>query len=452
MKIVIIGCGRVGRRIIHSLTAEGHDVTAVDVNNEVLEKLSERYDILPVLDNGVSVASQKAAGVSDSDIVIAATDSDEKNMLCCMVAKKLGTKRTIARVRNPQYVEHLKLLKEELGLSLAVNPEYTLANEIYNILRFPSALTVESFCKDKVEIASFLITPNCPLNGQSLINASKSIKTPFLICAVERGEELIIPRGSFVIQAGDKLYVTVEDKRLEAFFKEVGVYKDRPRKIMIVGGGLTAIHLAEKLKGVNVQIKIIEQNKDLCIQMEERLSHASIIHADAFSEKLLFEEGFESTDAFISLTGNDQTNSILALYAQECGIKKVITKIRHKFVSGMFDKIGLYSIVSKDAVTADKIIQFVRSLSAAHSEEIISLHKLFDEQGEAVEFIATKDCTFLDTPLKDVNVKEDIIVASIEHKGKIYLPVGSSTIALGDRVVVVTKNKYFDTLNDIVED
>lgn len=452
MKIVIVGCGRVGRTIIKALSQEGHDITALDMREDVVKKLSGTHDLLAINENGINVESQREADVGNCDLLIAATSSDEKNILCCMTAKKLGAKRTVARVRNPEYNEHLKLLKEELGLSFAVNPEYVLADEMYRILRFPSAINLDSFAKGKVEIAEIAVPENSPLNGTALYQINNSFKTNFLVCAVEREGDLIIPDGKFSILAGDRIHVTASDDKLNEFFKEAGVYKGRPKKIMIAGGGHAAYHLCEKLHGIGIQIKIIEIDPEKANKIENELPYVSVVVGNAISAELLAEEGIENVDAFIALTDKDETNSILALYAQERGVNKVITKISHKLVGNIFDRIGLDSVVSTENLTANKIVTFVRSIASERGSGVLSIYKMFEGQGEAVEFIADKNCKLLNRPLKDIRTKPELIVASIEHEGKIILPTGGSVISEGDTVVIVAKHQYFDCLDDIADE
>ncbi len=451
MKIVIIGCGKIGKTIIKSLAQEGHDITALDTNEDVLKKLAGTYDILTLHEKGISVESQRQAGVGEADLLIATTSSDEKNILCCMTAKKLGAKQTIARVRNPEYSGYLALLKDELGLSYSVNPDYALGDEIAKILNYPSAINVDTFIDGRLELAEVRISEISPLKGLSVQETATKLKTPFLICGVERGGELIIPKGDFVFKAGDVLSVADYEEKLNDFFKETGVYKARPKKIMIAGGGLATYRLIGKLGRVGVQIKVIETDKARAEEMQSRLNYVSVVCGDARSETLLNEEGIEDADAFVALTGADDTNSILSLYAQQKGVKKVITKISHTLVGGMFEQIGLDCIVSTENVTANNVVKTVRSMASKKGEEVIALYKMFNGQGEAAEFKVGKDSKLAGKRIKDLPIKKDALIVSVMHGKDMELASGNTELNEGDTVVALGKHLYFDTLDDIID-
>lgn len=451
MKIVIIGCGKIGKTIIKSLAQEGHDITALDTNEEVLKRLAGTYDILTLQEKGISVESQIQAGVGDADLLIAATSSDEKNILCCMTAKKLGAKQTIARVRDPEYADYLTLLKDELSLSYTVNPDYALGDEIAKLLKYPSAISVDTFADGKLELAETRVNDLSLMKGLTLRETAQKMQTPFLICAVARDGELIIPKGDFVFKAGDVLSVADYKDMLDEFFKEVGVYKTKPKKIMIIGGGPVTYRLVGKLKRVGIQIKVIEIDKEKAEEMQRKIDYVSVIHGDARSETLLNEEGIDDTDAFIALTGADDTNSILSLYAKQKGVKKVITKINHKLVGGMFEQIGLDSIVSTENVTANNVVKIVRGMTSKKGEELISLYKMFNGQGEAAEFKIPVGSKFSGKQIKDLPIKKDALIVSVLHDGELILASGGTELFEGDSVVVIGKHLYFDTLDDIIE-
>ena len=397
MKIIVIGCGKIGKTIIEHVSKEGHSLVIVDNNREKVEELIERYDVMGVVGNGASLDIQEEAGVKSADLVIAVTPEDEINILASMVAKKLGASSTIARVRNPEYLRQTKLMQEELGLSMVVNPEQETADEIINMVNLPSLLKLEPFAKGKVNLVEILVEENNPLIGETLITMSKKIKTKVLICAIQRASHVIIPNGNFKIEQGDRLSITANASSLVTFLKELNLIKSPLKNIMIIGGGKISYYLAKELSNKKYHIKLIEMNKNRAEEMAEALPKVDVICGDGTDHDLLIEEGIEASDACIALTNVDEENIIVSMYATRLKIKKVIAKIKRNSFLTMVNDLGIASIVSPKDIVASKIISYIRALSNKRGSNVLTLYKLVNNQVEALEFDQTifSDCLFL---------------------------------------------------------
>ena len=451
MKIIVIGCGKIGKTIIEHVSKEGHSLVIVDNNREKVEELIERYDVMGVVGNGASLDIQEEAGVKSADLVIAVTPEDEINILASMVAKKLGASSTIARVRNPEYLRQTKLMQEELGLSMVVNPEQETADEIINIVNLPSLLKLEPYAKGKVNLVEILVEENNPLIGETLITMSKKIKTKVLICAIQRASHVIIPNGNFKIEQGDRLSITANASSLVTFLKELNLIKSPLKNIMIIGGGKISYYLAKELSNKKYHIKLIEMNKNRAEEMAEALPKVDVICGDGTDHDLLIEEGIEATDACIALTNVDEENIIVSMYATRLKIKKVIAKIKRNSFLTMVNDLGIASIVSPKDIVASKIISYIRALSNKRGSNVLTLYKLVNNQVEALEFDAKKKEKFYNKPLKDLNIKENCLIACIIRDGNVLIPSGNDCIQLNDRVLVVTTHQQFDDLMDAFE-
>ena len=390
MKIIVIGCGKIGKTIIEHVSKEGHSLVIVDNNREKVEELIERYDVMGVVGNGASLDIQEEAGVKFADLVIAVTPEDEINILASMVAKKLGASSTIARVRNPEYLRQTKLMQEELGLSMVVNPEQETADEIINMVNLPSLLKLEPFAKGKVNLVEILVEENNPLIGETLITMNKKIKTKVLICAIQRAGNVIIPNGNFKIEQGDRLSITANASSLVTFLKELNLIKSPLKNIMIIGGGKISYYLAKELSNKKYHIKLIEMNKNRAEEMAELLPKVDVICGDGTDHELLIEEGIEASDACIALTNVDEENIIVSMYATGLKIKKVIAKIKRNSFLTMVNDLGIASIVSPKDIVASKIISYIRALSNKRGSNVLTLYKLVNNQVEALEFDAKK--------------------------------------------------------------
>ena len=451
MKIVIIGDGKVGFRLAKQLSEENYDVVLIDNDEEKLKETINKLDINCVTGDGVSAEVQKEAGVPSSDLVIACASTDELNMLSCLIARRLGAKHTIARVRNPLYFQQIHILKEDLHLSMVINPELAVANEIVRVLIFPSASKVETFVKGKVELVEFPLREGNPIVGMSLAEVYKKFQIKILVCAAQRGKEVYIPDGSFVPQVGDKLHIAASHKQLEALFTALGNKKNMIRKVMIGGGGRASFYLAKQLTTMGMDVKIIEHNRKKCEDLCEQLPKATIIHGDATDHELLLEEGIEEADAYVALTGLDEENIITGLFAKGQGVHKIVAKVNEDSRAQMVEGLGLDSMVSAKSATADAIISYVRARQNSYSSaNVETMYRLVDDRVEALEFIIKEETSYTHVPLKDLRTKPNNLIACIARNRQIIIPSGNDFLQVGDSVVVVTRDKKVQDIRDIL--
>ena len=450
MKIVIIGDGKVGYKLAKQLSSEKYDIILIDNNEEKLRKSLERMDVFCVAGEGGSVEVQQRADVPHADLVIACTSTDECNMLSCLIARRLGARHTIARVRNPIYYKQIDFLKKDLHLSMVVNPELIVAGDITRLLLFPDASKVETFVKGRVELVEFPI--HCgKLEGLSLSELYARFQVQVLVCAVESGETVLIPDGDYILKAGDKLHIAASHQNMEQFFKKIALRKEKIKNAMICGGGRVAYYLASQLCNLGMNVKIIERNRERCEELCELLPKATIINGDATEHDLLIEEGIEKTDAFIALTGMDEENIIMSLFASKQSVSKVIVKINEDRRAMMIDELGLDSIVSAKTATADAILGYVRARRNSQcSANVETMYQLLDGRVEALEFIIKSENAYTGVPLKDLNLKVNNIIACIARGRKIIIPNGDDSIQVGDSVVIITMTKQIRDLDDIL--
>lgn len=453
MKIIIAGVGKVGSTLTKKLAAENHDVTIIDQNPDVVEELVNVCDIMGVCGNGASYAIQQEAGGEGADLLIATASSDEVNILACLVAKKLGVRHTIARVRNPEYEKQLRFMREELGLSMVINPEKATAREISRVLRFPSALKVDTFSKGRIELVEYRIGESSPLAGIHLTDLYERTRAKVLICAVAREKDVYIPSGEFLLQAGDKIYVTASPQELEACFRHLGVFRAQARAVMIVGASKICYYLASELCSTGMAVKIIDQDEQKCIAMSERLPQALLIQGDGTNAELLYEEGLVRSDAFVSLTGLDEANIIMAMYASKQGVGKVVAKVnRQSFVDLVASDSMTDSIVSTGSITSELIVRYVRAMQNGMDSNVKTLHRIVGDRVEALEFGVPQGSPLIGVPFKDLNLKSDLLVAGIARaSGKIVIPSGQDCLYCGDSVIVVTTHASLGDLSDILE-
>jgi len=450
MKIIIIGDGKVGYTLAENLSQEGNDVTIIDKDPEPLKKASEYLDVMCIRGNGVSTNILMEAGVNEADLLIAATTSDEMNMVCCLTAKKLGAQHTIARIRDPEYASELSALKRDLGLDMVINPEHACANEIGRVLSYPAAVYVEPFAKGRVELAELKAVNGMPLIGMKLKEISARISSSILIGAVIRGEEVIIPNGDFQINENDIIYIIGRPINVYNFCSRVGLYKDKTKNVMIIGGGRIAYYLAQYLEEAGMKAKIIEIDKDRCYELSDLLQNTLIINGDGSEEAVLNSENLCDMDAFVAVTGRDEENLLTALYAKQCGVHKVIAKINRENYISLIKDMGIDSVVSPKQITANSIIRYVRGLKNAMGNTVETLYKIIGGKAEAIEFIAGQSTKFLNKPLRDLKLKEGIIVATIVRKNEIIIPHGKDMIRQGDSVILIVKDKHISDFNDII--
>lgn len=451
MYVVVVGDGKVGSTLTEQLAREGHDVVVIDNSERALAGSTNTMDIMGICGNGASRKVQLEAGVPKADLLIAATSGDELNLLCCLVAKKLGARHTIARVRNPEYADQMSLIREDLGLSMAINPEFAAANEIFSVLRFPAALKVEKFARGRVELVELLLAQDSPLDGLPLYNLYEKYQVKVLICAVKRGNEVFIPTGDFVLKAGDLISFTAAPAHIAQFFKAVGVSSRRIESVTLVGGGRIAYYLTRLLSSIGVNPKIIDTDEARCRELSETFPKALIIHGDGTEQDLLLEEGLPSTDAFVALTGLDEENIIISMYAASQGVSKVITKVNRSSLATLVSSAGLNSIISPKDITANQIIRYVRAMQNSLGSNVETLYKLMDDRAEALEFrVREDDPDLVNIPLKDLQLKSNLLISCISRGRETIIPGGADYIRLHDRVIVVTTNPGLDDLHDIL--
>lgn len=450
MKIIIVGGGKTGASLAHSLTDEGHDVTIVDFNVSRVKEICNNNDVMGIQGNGMNYDALNDAGINDADVLIATTGSDEQNLLCCLFAKKSEKCSTIARVRNPMYLAETNFLRESIGLSMVINPEYAAATDIDRLLRFPSAIDINPFAKGKVEMLTFKITEKSLLSGKNLTFVRNKIESEVLFCSVERAGEYFIPSGNFELQAGDKASIIILPKNAPRFFKKIGIDTHAVKDVMIAGGGTIAYYLARQLLDIGVSVKIIELDEKRCNELAEKLPHALIIHGDASDKDLLLEEGLNQTDAFVALTGFDEENVLLSLYAKETTNAKVITKVDHISFHSLISKLNLDSIIYPCDITAEYILQYIRTKQNAMGNNVESLYKLIEDKVEALEFKIGENAPIIGIPIQQINLKSELIICGIIHNGKFILPNGDSIVETGDRIIVVTSQKKLNDVGDIL--
>lgn len=452
MRIIIVGCGKVGTLLTSCISTEGHDVTVVDTDQSIIENIVNEYDVMGVVGNGAGNSVQMEAGADKANLLIAVTASDELNIMCCMVAKKLGTRHTIARVRNPEYADQITFMRNEFGLSMVVNPEYDAAHEIQRIIRFPAALKVDTFCKGRVDLVEIKIDNGHPLCGRKLSELVSVCGVNVLVCAVKRGDEVIIPSGDFTPEAGDIIHITASHADLVSFFKRLGISDKRIRSVMILGGGKIAYFLAKRLEQLAISVKLIERDGERAAQLSGLLPKAMVIHGDAADSDLLDEEGIAGMDAAVTLTGVDEENIIISLYAAKCNVDKVITKINRPSVMKLLSSIGLECVISPKSITANSILRYLRGLEHSDSSSIETLYRIVDGAVEAIEFVAAEGFDDLGVPIKKMKIRKNILIACIIRGNRVIYPHGDDTIELGDTVIVVAKSEQaVHVLDDILE-
>lgn len=452
MKIVVVGDGKVGFAIAKQLNQEGHDITVVENKVNVLSSTMNQLDIVGVQGNGASLDTLLEARVPSSDLLIAATSTDEVNIICCLLAKKkLGARHTIARIRNPEYNNTVRLIKDELGLSMSINPEQAAAREILRAIRFSNSIKVSSFAKGRIELAEVKVTENSPLLNMRVVDINRRFKTEVLFVTILRDGEVIIPNGNTVIYENDRLTLTGSATQLERFFIKIGILSDRTvNEVMIVGGGRITYYLTRMLLELGMAVKIIELNKDKCINLVEKFPQATVIHGDGTDHELLLSESLEEMDAFIALTDNDEENVIISMFAQSHDVTHVLPKVNRVSLGFLLDKLGLENSITPKFITANQIVQYVRAMQNTVGSNVESLIKLVDDKVEALEFRVRDNCRFIDVPIKDLNIRKGIIIAYITHKGVSKVATGDTRIQLSDTVIIISKVAGLRDINDLL--
>lgn len=453
MKIIVVGIGKVGYTVADQLSNEMHDVTIVDTNEKVLDAALNSLDVIAVGGNGASRRVLIEAGVEDSDLVIAVTGSDEINLLCCLLATKLGANGTIARVRNPEYNEDIRLIKDSLGLSMAINPEREAAEEILRILKYPSAKNIDTFAKGKINIVSFSATKNCTLCGKAVKDSFSGLSSRALACAVDRDNKIFIPFGDSVIEENDIVAVLVAPDETPGFFREIGLQVNSVKKTMIIGGGKIGHYLATEMCRLNMDTTIVESNPKTAEMLSYLLPKANVICGDGTNRALLMEEGLRDASAICCLTGFDEENLILSLFAKKVVPNiKTIAKINRTAFNEVVNSLDIGSVIYPKFITANQILQHVRAKKNNIGSNLETLYKLIDNKVEALEFHVSEESELVNTSLEDLQLRSNVIIGSINRKGKVFIPRGKDTLQVGDSVVVVTTIQGLSDLDDIKKD
>lgn len=452
MKIIVVGCGKVGYTLIDQLNNEGHDITVIDQDSDTLQTVTNSVDVMGVEGNGAVYQVQIDAGIRDADLLIATTSSDEVNMLCCLIARKAGNCHTIARIRDPQYSSEINYLREELNLSMAINPELAAASEISRLLKFPSAIKVDTFAGSRVELIKMIIPAQSQLHDLSVMEVATKLRCNVLICAVERGNDVIIPDGRFRLQAGDKISFIFEAAAAMHFFRSAGIVNNSIRSAMFVGGGKITYYLAKMLEPTHMKIRIIEKDVSRCRELSELLPDAMIIHGDGSDEQLLLESGLARTEAFASLTGLDEENIMMSLYTGTICDAKLITKVNRNSFENVIQQMNLGSIINPKMITADVIVSYVRAMQNSMGSNVETLYKIVAGKAEALEFRVGKDTPVAGVPLEQLHFKDNLLIACINRHGHVITPRGKDTMEPGDRVIVVTTHSGLKDLKDILRE
>ena len=451
MDIIIVGCGKIGITILRNLVTEGHNVVAVDENPAIIAEITNVYDAMGVCGNGVDSETLQEAGAARAELVVSVTDSDEKNMLTCFLAKKLGAKHTIARIRNPEYNDKsLGFLRQNLLLDVTLNPELLAAQELYNILKLPSAAKIETFSRRNFEMVELRLRENSPMVGMSLWQLRKKYQANFLIGCVHRGDEVFIPDGSFVLAPGDRIGITAAPTEVQKLLKLMGILQKQARNVMILGASKTAFYLAKMLLAGGNSVKVIDKNPARCNEFCESLPKATVICGDGARQELLQEEGIASTDAFVALTGMDEENILISFFAASQDVPKVISKVNRPELAAMAERLGLDCIISPRNFVSGVLVQYARALQNSMGSSVETLYKLMDDKAEALEFTVRPDFRHVDVPLKEMALKPNVLLAGILRGRKAIIPSGDDVLQPGDKVVVLTTGHRFRDLSDIM--
>lgn len=452
MNIIIVGCGKVGQKLVERLSKENDiDITAVDLRPRVIRDMVNEHDVMGIVGSGASIDILNEADVKNADILIAVTESDELNLLICLIAKKLGDCQTIARVRKPEYAKEIELLKDDLSLTMIINPELTSAREIARVLRFPSAIQIDTFSKGRVEILKFRVGESSVLDNMKIVDVSNKLNCDVLICGVERGDEAFIPNGDFIIKEGDLVSIVASLQNGQHFFKKIGVKTNRVKDTIIVGGGDTGLYLAYQLLETGINVKIIEKDPERCELLCQLLPKASIINGDGTDNKLLLEEGIEYAESIVSLMNIDEENVLMSLFAKSVSKGKLVTKINRIAYDNVIKNLNLDTIIYPKNIAAEYIVNYVRAKKNSIGSNVETMHMILDGKAEAIEFIIKENSPVLDTTIEKLSLKPNTLIACINRGGKVIIPRGKDMLKKGDRTIIVTTHSGFKDIRDILE-
>lgn len=450
MNIIIVGCGRVGQTLAEKLNGDGNDVTVIDISEDKVNAIAGKYDLMGIVGNGATHTVLREAGIVDADLFIAVTNSDELNLLCCMIAKKEGNCQAIARVKSPEYSQETDYLKNELGLAMVINPEYAAAEEIARVLRFPSAIKVEPFAKGNVELIKFKLPADSQLIGLSVREMATKFPADLLVCTIERGDEAYIANGDFVFREKDVVSIIASVKSANDFFVKIRRKGHSIKNALIVGGGVITHYLCGILENSGMNLKVVEKNRKVCEELAARWQKCCVIHGDVSERDLLIEEGIEKTEAFVALSDLDEENILLSLFAKEVGCPKLITKIKHTEYAGVINRLELDSAICPKNATADIIVRYVRAMSNTQGSNMETLYNVIQDKVEAAEFIVRENSPITGIPLSKLKFKPNVLIASIFRDGKVIVPRGNDVIQTGDAVVIVTTHRGLQDVTDVL--
>lgn len=447
MNVIIVGAGKVGYTLAKYLSIEGDSITIIDKKDSALEHVSNNLDVMCIKGNATSLKVLEESGVREADLLISVTDSDELNMLCSLASKKLGVKYTVARVRNPSYDEEITLLTEAVGIDLVINPEKAVAMEIAKLIKYPSVCSIDNFSDGKVNLVGFNIGDTA-LEGKQ-ISQLKSIRGNVLFCGIERNDEFIMPKGDYIFRKEDKVYVIGEHKDIQNLFNNLGKYKKKVKRAMIIGGGKISYYLAKIVTEAGVKCKIIEKDFAICKELTEILPNSIIINGDGMDEELLLSENLLDVESFITLTGRDEDNIIASIFAYNKSVSNVITKITRDNYKDIGKSVGISTMVNPKSVTAYKILRYVRTLKNKRKSFIENIYRICNDKAEAVEFIVGNDTPHIGEKFKNVEFDKNTLVATIVRNNKIIIPTGDDYLKVNDRVIIVSKDKKILQIDDM---
>ncbi len=454
MQIVIIGSGSLGDSLIEFISREDHNITVVDEDIDIINSVVNKYDVMGICGSGASVSTQKDAGVETADVVISVAGGDELNILCCMIARQLGAKHTIARVRDPRYLNQQSFMQSRLGIDVIVNPEYEAAREAGRLIRFPAAMKLEKFAQGKVEVVEIQIGNDHPFAGQPLIKFKSKYNTNALICAARRGDEVIIPGGDYVIKEGDVISISASRQDITALFRRIGLVGKQLHDIVIIGGDSMARYLAKQLTDTGFKVKMIERNGEICEELAELLPKVTVICGDPTDPDVLDDEGIAAADACVVMTQSDQSNLIISMFAKTRNVRKIISKLSSETFVKLADNAGIDSNITPEMLVASKVLRYIRGLAGMAEHEnpgqLKSLHKLVGGRVEALEFDVAEDFDCLYMPLRSVKLKKNLIIAALIRENNVIYPNGETVLEPGDSVIVMTTNEQLCDLDDIL--
>lgn len=452
MQIVIVGGGKVGTALVRSLSQEDNNICIVDIKSDVVHQLATENDVMGMVGNGASYSVLKEAGIETADLLIAVTEHDELNLLCCVIARKASKCQTIARVRNPMYSQERRFLQKELGLSMIINPEQTAAAEIASLLGFPSALGIDTFAGGRVEMIRFRIPADSKLDGKALKDVNAMMDCDFLICAVDRGGQVEIPGGDFALKAGDLVSLVTSRKSAKLFFEKLDMNTNRARNTMIVGGGKITLYLAKMLDNLGIAVKIIERSPERCLELSQELPKAIIVNGDGSDEAFLQEERIDTMDSFVALTSMDEENILLSLMAKKKVSRKVVTKINREQLNEVIHSLDLDSVVYPKLLTTQKILRYCRATKNSIGSNVKTLYRMYDDKVEALEFYVAENSKITGIPLRQMKLKKGLLISAIIRNDKLLIPDGQTEILPGDAMIVVTTRLGLQDAGNILAD